>query len=123
MSAKLYIYVSGPLTTGQKFYQNIGNAIDIATKLLKMGYTVYLPHLSFFWAAHSVELRDDYEMWIGMDLAWIDKCDAVYRLDGVSSGGNREVNYAISECIPVITSLDEAYDFITARFDEEPDNE
>ena len=120
-----YVYVSGNLTTDKKFLQNIGNALDAATALLKLGYAVYVPHLNYFWeaqAASSIQWDNDYRVWITMDYAWIDKCDAILRLPGASNGGDKEVAYAGRNNIPVFYSIEDLKDHFD-RIDSLDDTE
>lgn len=117
--AKLYIYVSGPLTTGtENVMASIADAMKIGRELRKMGYGVYIPHLNYFWeVAYPQEWK--YEECLEYDADWIDKCDVVYRLPGPSKGADREVNYAISSAIPVVYSLSEARRFLEIEAEAE----
>lgn len=110
--AKLYVYLSGPLTTGtQNVMANIAEAMRVGRELRKLGYGVYIPHLGYFWeVAYPGEWN--YDNCLEYDADWINKCDALYRLPGQSTGADREVNYAISDDIPVLHSIDEAREFL-----------
>ena len=46
-----------------------------------------------------------YEQWMKLDLAWLDKCDALLRLPGESPGSDREVDAAKERGIPVYYSV------------------
>ena len=86
----VYVYVSGPLTTGD-LCENTNAAIIAATKLLDAGMTPFVPHLSVLW---SVVAQRPYETWMRMDLDWVIRCDILLRLPGESKGADREVDCA-----------------------------
>ena len=91
------IYIAGPITKGDQF-QNVRRASDVATLLLEMGHTPYVPHMTCLW--HMIHPQS-YERWLSFDFEWISVCDAVLRMDGDSDGADREVAFA-KECnIPV----------------------
>jgi hypothetical protein len=98
-----YIYVAGPYSNGDTG-ANVREAILAAEKLVKAEYTPYIPHLSHFW---HIIAPHDYEFWLDYDLNWLAKCDAVLRLPGVSSGADREMEYAKNIGIPVFYSIEE----------------
>jgi hypothetical protein len=86
------IYISGPYSRGDKG-DNVLNAIRAGVELMDNGITPYIPHLS-----HFVEgfYPRPYQEWLHHDRVWINRCDAVLRLPGVSSGADWEVDLAIS---------------------------
>lgn|SRR3990167_427647 len=84
------IFLSGPYTHGDVAV-NVRTAIEAASKLTDAGYIVYLPHLSHFW--HLLCPRP-YEDWLKLDLAWLELCDAIVRLDGYSPGADGEIEEA-----------------------------
>jgi hypothetical protein len=84
------IYVAGPMTVGNRF-ANVRAAIDIGVKLMNMGHDVYIPHLNDF--VDLVHPQTE-ETWIRQNFAWIDVCDALYRIEGYSVGADREVERA-----------------------------
>ena len=92
-----YIYVAGPYTTGDP-EANTNMAIDDANLLMSAGYVPFVPHLSHFW-----HLRHErpYEEWLDWCFAWVDRCDAVYRRNGTSPGGDAEVERAMRNDKPV----------------------
>jgi hypothetical protein len=97
------IYVAGPYSGGDTV-QNVRNAIDVADELADAGFAPFVPHLCHFW--HYAHPRD-YQSWLDIDLAWVDVCDAVFRLGGESSGADGEVERAIARGIPVFYSIAE----------------
>lgn len=58
---------------------------------MENGLAPYVPHLSHF---QDMMFRRDYEEWMALDFAWIERCDALVRLSGASHGADREVVYA-----------------------------
>ena len=44
-----------------------------------------------------------------MDLAWIERCDALLRMPGESSGADREVEHARAHSVPVFHSRGALY--------------
>lgn len=98
-----FIYVAGPYTNGD-VGENVRNAILAGDRLLDKGYLPYIPHLTHFWHLLSPK---DYCVWTSMDLAWLDKCDAILRLPGESKGADFEVNCAMLSGMPVYYSLEE----------------
>jgi nucleoside 2-deoxyribosyltransferase len=98
-----HLYLAGPLThesEENKFMDNVRNALNIYVRLIKEGYAPYCPHLSAF--ADIVE-SIGYEDWMDLDFEWLLKCDAVIRMDGISPGADREVEFAKKHNIPVFT--------------------
>lgn len=95
------VYVAGPYTKGDVAV-NVRKAIEAADLLLAFGYAPFLPHLTHFW--HLVCPRP-YEHWIKLDAAWVEVCDALYRLPGESEGADDEVEQARNLEIPVFYSF------------------
>lgn len=81
------VYVAGPLTTGDVF-ANIRRAVAVGQQLIELGYAPYVPHLTAFW---ELIHPNDYEAWLTQDLQWLSCCEILVRLEGVSSGADREV--------------------------------
>lgn len=95
------IYVAAPYTKGDVAV-NVKTAMDMASKLIELGYAPFCPHLThFLHMAHP----QPYETWLELDNAFLPHCDALLRLDGESSGADKEVAFAISLGIPVFYSL------------------
>lgn len=97
----LYVYIAGPYSLPDPS-ANVGKAIDVADTLLSLGFAPYVPHLSHHWNERRPRR---YEDWIALDLLWLDRCDAVYRLPGNSPGADKEVEYALANGIPVYHDL------------------
>lgn len=94
---QLVIYVSGPYTKGDRVLHS-RRAILYGDKLLREGHIPIIPHLTLFWHLLS---PGDYEQWINYDLEMIAFAHELHRLDGESSGGDREVGRALENGIPV----------------------
>jgi hypothetical protein len=99
------IYVSGPYTLGDVAV-NVRTAMDAGIHILDKGDAPFIPHLFHF--LHLVHERK-YERWLDVDLAVVERCDALLRLPGMSSGASAEVHIARDHGIPVYTSLEELY--------------
>lgn len=98
MKIQPYIYLSGPLTSGNAL-TNTRKAIEFGVALWDAGYTIFIPHLNSF-----IEMfyERSYEHWMQNDLAWVDRCDFLVRLPGESRGSDQEVARALSSGKPVV---------------------
>jgi hypothetical protein len=101
MSSKVYVYVASPYTKGDVAV-NVKDSLFIADYLLELGIVPFVPLLSHFW--HFLSPKS-YETWFELDLAWILKCDALYRVAGESDGADKEVLFAIENKIPVFYGI------------------
>ena len=103
----MYIYISGQYTVGDPV-MNVRYAVETADKVIQMDDYPYVPHLSHLW--HLVQPHS-YEYWMGIDLAWLDKCDALIRMvdhcPGGSPGADREVKYAKSRNMLIFNGVNE----------------
>lgn len=103
---KPLVYVAGPYSSPDPV-ENMNKACKLATKMREDGVvTIILPHLSGLW--HLVDPAP-YEEWLRFDLELMDRCDAVYRFPGASSGADAEVKVAVESNIPVFYDLEELY--------------
>jgi hypothetical protein len=93
------VYIAGPLSEGD-VQANIVAALDAADAVLAAGHIPYVPHLSWYWHDYSPK---DYEVWMALDFEWLEACDVVILLPGVSRGADREVRRAETLGIPVYT--------------------
>ncbi len=96
-----YVYVAGPIKIGDQFV-NTRQGILASDFLLRLGYVPFCPFSNGMWqlvAPHS------YEEWLAFDFAWLEKCDAVLRIPGESSGADREVAHARTLGIPVFFDI------------------
>lgn len=93
------VYVAGPYTNPDPVI-NTRRAIDAGMDIYKTGAGIPLiPHLTMF--VHLLHPNADVEFWYEYDLHTLERCDAVLRLEGASSGADREVAYARRLGIPV----------------------
>lgn len=96
------VYVAGPMTLGD-VPNNIRRGVELAHRLLGLGYAPYCPHLSHF---QQLMFPEAYEDWMQLDFEWLPLCDAVFRLQGKSRGANREVELARVRGIPVFHDME-----------------
>ena len=64
------------------------SAIQAGDYVSRFGHIPFIPHLTHFWhllAPHEIGF------WYSQDMAWLELCDAVLRLDGESTGADMEV--------------------------------
>jgi len=99
------VYIASPYTKGDTAI-NVKRQLDTFDILMDKGYFPFAPLYSHF--QHMAHPRP-YEDWMTYDLEWILVCDCVLRLDGESSGADREVAHAKEHGIPVYYSLEELY--------------
>lgn len=96
------VYIAGPYSQGDP-ETNVKRAIDAADALLARGYAPFIPHLTHYWHQQH---KHPYETWMQLDLEWVATCDCLLRLEGPSTGADREVVHATNHKIPVYLSLD-----------------
>lgn len=99
---KVFVYVASPYTKGDVAVNTRVN-IEAGDKLAVLGFVPFIPLLTHFW--HML-FPHPYQFWTAIDLHWIDKCDALLRLPGESSGADAEVAYARERNIPVFFSIE-----------------
>jgi hypothetical protein len=97
-----HIYVAGPYTApdADGVLVNVQRAIDAGNRLLDAGLWPHVPHLTHY--LHERRARD-YEAWMRLDFAIVERMDALLRLPGPSSGADREVELANQLGLPVFT--------------------
>lgn len=95
------VYVAGPYTLGDVAI-NVHNMIKACDEIAKEGYGVYCPLLTHFW--HLVSPHP-YEFWIAQDNVILPRCDCLVRLEGKSSGADKEVQQMVDLRKPVFFSL------------------
>lgn len=100
------VYVAGPISKGN-LQENIDKAARAGVSLLTSGFAVYIPHLSALIEPDALVGTPRYEEWLENDFAWIEKSDAVLRLDGESAGADREVAYARDRGVLTFYSVDD----------------
>jgi hypothetical protein len=99
------VYVSGPLTTGTytETCFNVRKAIDMAEQLFSLGYAPFCPHLTHYWHLHHAHTWSE---WMAFDRVWVEACNVLYRLPGVSKGADQEVEWALAADKPVVTTIE-----------------
>lgn len=107
------VYVAGPYSSPDPV-ANTHETVHRASEMIDDGkVTPVVPHLTLLW--HLVAPRTDVEFWYAYDLAILARCDAVLRLDGASTGADREVAFAEEIGKPVFTSKAELYAWVDGR--------
>jgi hypothetical protein len=101
------VYIASPYTIGDKD-KNVYRSMVVGDILMTMGFVPFMPLMTHFF---NKQFSKDYETWMEYDLEWLDSCDCVLRLEGKSSGADREVEHAKSKNIPVFYSLLELIEF------------
>ena len=79
------IYVAGPYTAEdtEGYEANIQRADDAMVQLLNRGWSVICPHKNGAWLHECKAVKDNtFEAWLLRDMAIINKCDAVFFLEG-----------------------------------------
>ena len=101
------IYVAGPYTAddARKVQMNVDIAIEDGCKLMRKGWTPFIPHLSHYIWMHP-DGDFDYKTWTAMDFEWLQFCDALYVI-APSPGALAEVDYAKKHNIPVYDDIDD----------------
>ena len=95
------IYVAGPYTHGDVAV-NVRTAMEAGNFIVEAGHSPFVPHLYHFMHMHQPHV---YEIWTALDLAWVEACHAVFRIEGHSSGADAEADYAKKLGIPVFTDI------------------
>lgn len=96
------VYVAGPYTRPDPVF-NTHTAVWEAEELQSTGIvTCLVPHLSLL--SHMIAPHNDIDHWYEHDLATLARCDALYRMDGDSTGADAEVVFAIERGLPVFHS-------------------
>ena len=95
------VYIASPYTIGD-IALNVRKSIEVANRLLELGYIPFVPLLSHFW--HLISPKPHQE-WMELDFEWVLRCDCVLRVSGVSSGADAEVELAAGNDIPVFYSI------------------
>jgi hypothetical protein len=97
------VYIASPYTNGDKL-QNVNVQLDMAHKLMNLGYCPIIPLFSHY---QHIRKPRPYEDWLKIDLEKIRRCDILLRLPGESSGADREVKFAKAINIPIIYNINE----------------
>jgi len=104
----IVVYIASPYTLGDVAV-NVKMQIDVADKLVELGYCPIVPLLNHF--QHLVHPRP-YEDWVKIDNELVLRSDVILRLNGESKGADAEVELATNHNIPVVYSIQELIDYI-----------
>lgn len=117
MSTPLCIYIAGPLTGGDRM-RNIQDAIDAGISCMRRGHHPFIPHLSHYTddRARDCDIVFPYERWLEVDLAWVERADALLYL-APSPGADLELAYARELEKVVFTSFDQVPDLRPVPYD------
>lgn len=92
------VYISGPLTSSGTLEDNINAAVEWQKKLIAAGFAPLNPMLTGY---VDPDEEIPHEIWMEVDLPWVEVADAVLRLPGYSVGAEKECNYAYDIGVPV----------------------
>lgn len=96
------VYVSGPLTSSGVPEENVEIATEVQRDLVRHGFAPLNPMLTWY---VDPEGRFPHDVWMDVDVPWVEVSDAVLRLPGESKGADIEVSAAEAAGVPVFTSL------------------
>lgn len=97
-SRDVVVFLSGPYSDNPT--ARTLDAADLQHWLMDKGYIVFCPHTAYHWLDQIRERT--YEDWMRQCLAFVQKCDIVVRMPGVSPGSDRECSAAAKAGIPVL---------------------
>jgi len=95
------IYIASPYTIGDR-QENVNRQIRCASILIDFGFAPYWPLSSHYLEQFKARA---YDKWLELDFEWLRQCDAVLRLEGESSGADKEVALAGEIGTPVYYSI------------------
>lgn len=113
MNFRPLIYVAGPVT-GDPF-GCVRQAARAWTSIREAGGVPFLPQLSVL---HEMVDPHPYEEWLAYDFDVIRHADALLRLEGQSSGADREVVFALELGLPVFSIIPDLVAWIEARAED-----
>lgn len=116
---ELSVYIAGPLFSSGALDANVRNAVKMGAELEEIALacgarvhcfvvheTVFTRQLVSPRTHEDAQSYDDY---------WLRKCDAVYRIPGLSTGSDHEVALATSLNMPVFTNRYAYTAWVTAQ--------
>ena len=95
------VYIASPYTKGDVAV-NVRRQLEVANELMDIECCPIVPLFTHF--QHMMFPRP-YEDWMAIDMEKIKGCDYLMRLEGESSGADREVEFAKSLGIRVVRSV------------------
>jgi hypothetical protein len=119
MKKEITVYIASPYTHGW-MPTNVRRQMDMGNKLMDLGYYPMIPLLSHFMEVFTSRTEEE---WLELDFVWIKRCDALLRLKPLdengneitSPGGDREVQVALDNNIPVFYSIEELNDYFKSN--------
>lgn len=115
------IYIAGPLESSGSLYGNVRKACSIADMILRFGGIPFVPHIAVQWVMCTpTAARRGVDGWLEWCLAWVERCDALYRIPGDSAGADREEKYAADLGKPIMRSVYEAAELLGYELDSKP---
>jgi hypothetical protein len=106
------VYIAGPYSHPDPV-ANTHAVIALASELIDEGLvTPLVPHLTLLW--HAVSPRP-LDFWYAYDVALLQRCDALFRMPGDSSGADMEVEFALTRGIPMFTDRATLREWATSR--------
>lgn len=116
---ELSVYVAGPMFSSGSLDTNVRNAVKMGAELEEIALAcgayvhTFVPHVGLFTQQLvAPRTHEDAQRW---DDAWLRKCDAVYRLPGISAGSDHEVELANTLNMPVFTNRYAFTAWVTAK--------
>lgn len=107
------VYIAGPYTKPDPA-ANVELACLCWSHIFRLGFAPFCPHWSHF---QHERYPLPYLDWMELDLLWLKKCEALFRIPGESAGADDEEVAAATEAMPVFTS----YRALVSWFAEEDD--
>lgn len=100
---KLKVYIASPYSVGDRLANALVN-MRAGDEVARQGFTPFIPLLTHFWDEVCPHAPD---FWYSYDLEWMDCCDIMLRLPGVSVGAIVEESIFRMEGKPVVYSIEE----------------
>lgn len=124
MLVQTRVYIAGPITGYEATYFQrqhfIINAAQASAELIRKGYNPFCPHTHN--ANFDFELPEvTHEGWLKLDFEWLRLCHALLRLDGFSTGADREVSEAHRIEIPVFYRISDLTQAVPPTTEETPE--
>lgn len=94
------VYVAGPVHGSGNQSINVYKAVSLGREIVKAGHVPFVPHLFTLW--ETMFAVEDQTEFMTMCVEWVNMCNALVRLPGVSPGSEMEVSLARAAEIPVL---------------------
>ena len=100
---KPWIYIAGPYTNPYPIY-NTRRAMEWWDRLWKTNLIIpIVPHWTMF---QDLLFPLPYEEWLKYDSHMLERCDALFRLEGKSSGADEELGKMLKQGKPIFLEKD-----------------